>query len=541
MNAPAPELVKSMSARIPMRALILLGLVALAYPWSLITLTRSVTLQTPLAYLALVPVIALILARFALTRQAAPRQIHDRQLDYILGFGFVFIAASILIFLPDSLRSRFWLYRIDLLSLPFFVAGVVTLLYGVRRLWALRVPILFLFLAWPVPYLPLVGDGLRAFTDLSVAAASALATVNPAAVPGGADGAFIIQNAERPFVLLVGSACAGVNSMVGFLIIGMALLYIVRGSFWRKAVWLVDGLVLVWVFNVLRIEAIFTAGAVFGRQVAYDILHPVAGLLVFNVAILIMLMLIPVFGLRWRPAVEGDAGNALTAPRGVLNARRAGAIGLALVLAFAAVNAGYARFDSLLGDMAQPRLRAFELSAVRIDAWRGRFLTSYTQGQQFFGQNSTWDRYQLTSAPGGTLYASAPVYIDVITTDDYNALAAYGIEACYDFHGFEIASVAPVDLGSGVTAEVISYTKRQNGADWTTIWWEWPYRSGGGTRFARVAMLLPQGPTATILHDATTSWTSSAPRFQAPEALLIDLARQVIGTQLPADDGQATR
>ena len=65
MNAPAPELVKSMSARIPMRALILLGLVALAYPWSLITLTRSVTLQTPLAYLALVPVIALILARFA--------------------------------------------------------------------------------------------------------------------------------------------------------------------------------------------------------------------------------------------------------------------------------------------------------------------------------------------------------------------------------------------------------------------------------------------------------------------------------------------
>ena len=233
-----------------------------------------------------------------------------------MGFGFVFIAASILIFLPDSLRSRFWLYRIDLLSLPFFVAGVVTLLYGVRRLWALRVPILFLFLAWPVPYLPLVGDGLRAFTDLSVAAASALATVNPAAVPGGAEGAFIIQNAERPFVLLVGSACAGVNSMVGFLIIGMALLYIVHGSFWRKAVWLVDGLVLVWVFNVLRIEAIFSAGALFGRQVAYDILHPVAGLLVFNLAILIMLMLIPVFGLRWRPGRRGRRRQCAAQRRG---------------------------------------------------------------------------------------------------------------------------------------------------------------------------------------------------------------------------------
>lgn len=540
MNAPAPELLKVMSARIPMRALIVLGLVALAYPWSLITLTRSVTLQTPLAYLALVPVIALILARVTLARQPAPRPIHDRQLDYIIGLALVFVAASILLFLPDSLRSRFWLYRIDLLSLPFFVAGVVTLLYGVRRLWALRVPILFLFLAWPVPYLPLVGDGLRAFTDLSVAAASALATVNPAAIPGGAEGAFIVQNAERPFVLLVGSACAGVNSMVGFLIIGLALLYVVQGSLWRKIAWLADGLVVVWIFNVLRIEAIFSVGAAFGRQAAYDVLHPVAGLLVFNVAILIMLALIPVFGLRWRPAVEGEGRSALTATPGVRNARRAGLVGLALVLAFAAVNAGYARFDSLLGDMTDPRLRAFDLTAVEIDAWHGRHLTSYSQGQQFFGESSDWNRYQLTAAPGGALYSNVPVYLDVITTDDYNALAAYGVEACYDFHGFSIASIAPVDLGSGVTAEVISYTKRQNGAEWTAIWWEWPYRSEGTTRFARVVMLLPQGPAATI-RNATADWTSTAPRFEAAEGLLVDLARQVVATQLPAPDAVAGR
>ncbi len=41
MNAPAPEFVKSLGARIPMRALIVLGLVALAYPWSLLTLTEA--------------------------------------------------------------------------------------------------------------------------------------------------------------------------------------------------------------------------------------------------------------------------------------------------------------------------------------------------------------------------------------------------------------------------------------------------------------------------------------------------------------------
>ena len=540
MNVPARDLVQTMSARMPMRALILLGLIALAYPWSLVTLSRSVTLQTPLAYLALVPVVSLLLARVALTRQPAPRPIHDRQLDYIIGLGLVFVAAGILLFLPDSLRSRFWLYRIDLLSLPFFVAGVVTLFYGVRRLWALRIPVLFLFLAWPVPYLPLVGDGLRAFTDLSISAAAAVSQVLPVVVPSGSEGTFIVQNAQQPFTVLIAAACAGVNSMVGFLVIGLALTYVVHGPLWRKAIWLIDGLVLVWLFNLLRIESIFVTGALFGRGAAYDVLHPVAGLIFFNIAILIMFALIRVFGLSWRPPIEEDGQSALTAPRGVTNARRAGLVALAFVLAFAAVNAGYARFQSVLGDLVSARLQPFAIETLQIDGWRGRHVATNQQGKQFFGESSEWDRYFLTSSPRGELYANVPVYLDVITTDDYGTLAAYGIEACYDFHGFQIASIAPVDLGSGVTGEVLSYTKRQSGTDWTTLYWEWPYQSHGTTRFARVVMLVPQGPLATIRNDTATESVAGAGRFEATERLLIALAREVVKTQLPAP-GVATR
>ena len=299
-----------MSARIPMRALIVLGLVALAYPWSLLTLTRGVTLQTPLAYLALVPVIALVLARFSLTRQPAPMPIHDRQLDYIIGLALILMAGAILLLLPDSLRSRFWLYRIDLLSLPFFVAGVVTLLYGVRRLWALRIPILFLFLAWPVPYLPLVGDGLRTFTDLSIAAATAIASVNPAATPGAGEG-----TSHRPVrrSTVRGPHRRGLRRRQQHGRLpdhrpGADL----RGPRPALAKGRLVGprrLVLVWLFNVLRIEAILTVGALFGRQAAYDVLHPVAGLLLFNLAIFIMLRPRPVFGLRWRPALAGDGAD----------------------------------------------------------------------------------------------------------------------------------------------------------------------------------------------------------------------------------------
>lgn len=211
------------------------------------------------------------------------------------------------------------------------------------------------------------------------------------------------------------------------------------------------------------------------------------------------------------------------------------------MIAFATVNAGYARYELVLGDMAESRLEAFQMDAVRVDGWRADHLASYTHGRQFFGEASTWDRYTLTASPGASLYASVPVYLDVITTDDYSALAAYGIEACYDFHGFRIASVAATELGSGVTGEVLSYTRRQSGADWTTLYWEWPYREDGATRFARLVMLVPDGPTATIRHDEATTWESPAERFQATEALLVDLASRVVATQLPAIDPVASR
>ena len=113
----------------------------------------------------------------------------------------------------------------------------------------------------------------------------------------GEEGLFTLQHAGEPFVLAIGSACAGVNSLVGFLVVGTALLYLVHGPMLRKLAWLAVGLATVWLLNVLRIEAIFVAGTAFGPQAALDVLHPVAGLIVFNIGILLMLGLVSRMGL----------------------------------------------------------------------------------------------------------------------------------------------------------------------------------------------------------------------------------------------------
>src|SRR5256885_12896454 len=77
-----------------MRAAALLVAVVIAYSYSLSTLIRGIGLQTPLAYLALVPVISLVLAWVRLAREPAPLPIHDRQVDYIIGITLLLVACA---------------------------------------------------------------------------------------------------------------------------------------------------------------------------------------------------------------------------------------------------------------------------------------------------------------------------------------------------------------------------------------------------------------------------------------------------------------
>src|SRR5580765_2402264 len=91
--------------------------VVLAYHYSLRTLLDSLTLDTPLAHLALVPLISIGLGAVALRRPAGP-DIHDRQLDWIVAIPLLLTALAANVLLPTRLSTMFWVWRIDLLTLP---------------------------------------------------------------------------------------------------------------------------------------------------------------------------------------------------------------------------------------------------------------------------------------------------------------------------------------------------------------------------------------------------------------------------------------
>jgi exosortase len=537
-------------------------MIVIAFHYSLVTLLRTLKDETPLAYLGLVPIISLLLAA-ALIRPALDEPpIHDRQVDFIIGVPLLVAALALDIFMPIRMSTLFWLYRMDLLALPLFVAGTVTLLFGVRALWRLKIPIAFLVLAWPLPYTTLLVNWLSAFTGSTLHGLNFfLGHVDhvAAAAPAQGQGVYLVRHGQSSFSVSVASACSGVNGIVGYALICMAFLSVVVGGWVRKVLWLAFGLVSVWLSNVVRIFAILIAGNQWGQRFALDTLHPVLGLVLFNLVVVVMILIMRPFRLSMR-----FGGSTETAP---LNEHMRSAVPRAtwalvvvglLALVGYVVNSSLRSYDLVISSLGAPRLVSFSQAPSHPDGWSVARTNVYTWATPFFGSDSTWYRYEYlyNGDPKAALQSSGTIISDVINTSDVSSFSTYGIEACYSFHGYSLYSIKTVDLGGGVTGNVLAYYNPSTRSDWTTVYWHWPVKtSSGKTRYERVTLMLlntqqvkfsgssMQPSTVRSLGLSLENAISgrSSPvggRFARSEAFLIQFAHEVIVHQAAVSSGK---
>jgi len=478
-------------------------LTVVAYHHTLNTLFQSLTVDTPLAYLGLVPFIAMAIGFAAWRQPEAGPPIHDRQLDYIVGVPLVLAALAIEYVLPHRMSTMFWVWRIDVLSLPVFIAGAVAVLFGVRPLWRLRGAVLFLLLAWPYPYTLAMFSWLDGFTNLTIRALESVTKVIPVATHStqGDGSIFDIGHGAGKVSLSVASACSGANGLLGFLLIAGALtMGVVKGPRLGKSAWLVVGSMLIWGLNVARILIIFWIAHQWGESVAVNGFHPFIGVVMFGIGVGIMLAVLRLFRLRVDP---GLFGPRLATDQGGRSGGRylAGTVMLAVALPLAVLNAGLVRFDLVANSFGIPRLIDFTNHPARLDGWSvPRKIGQYDWTKRFFGDSSTWYRFQLVptgkARTDGKLWSSVPVIVDVVSTSDQTRFSAYGLEACYRFHRYNISDTNNVDLGGGVVGTVLAWRDGKSPILWNTVYWYWPVRDGNRTRYERMVVLLPdQGQT----------------------------------------------
>jgi exosortase/archaeosortase family protein len=316
--------------------------------------------------------------------------------------------------------------------------------------------------------------------------------------------------------------------MVGFILVGAAFIAVVRGRRLPKAIWLLGGTVVLWLLNLGRVLLIFAVGQHWGEHAAIDSLHPYIGLVVFNLGVALMILVMPAFGLhvrgRERARSTGDAGAAGGTGRlrrAVPDARVALIVVTLAAASLGAANSGLARYGLVASGLGKPRLMGFSQRQGQLAGWSVTQSGAFTAGLRFFGETSTWRRFLYLdnrSSPASQLRSNAPVIADVISTSDLHSLSVYGVEACYNFHGYKIQDLRNADLGAGITASLITYEHPKLHSTWTTLYWHWPVAGPGGkTRYERLVLMMVDGADAQLAslggppHAATTGLTGGQP------------------------------
>jgi hypothetical protein len=195
------------------------------------------------------------------------------------------------------------------------------------------------------------------------------------------------------------------------------------------------------------------------------------------------------------------------------------AVGLALAVMLAVPNAGFAKYDSLVDAYGSPTLGAIDPNGLTVTGWQAEPSSSFDQATSYFGTHATWERVPFSST--GLTSGPASVYLDVIRTDDAGSLSSYGVEACYNFHGYSQVLGGSSLVGAGVQASVASFRSPIAGTDWSILWWEWPFDAGGTTRYERLVLLAP-------LNSAGQSGGTTVESFKTAQSTLESLARSIV-------------
>jgi exosortase/archaeosortase family protein len=520
----------SQTTRTRIQVGVLLGAVLIAYNYSLSTLLQTVDQQTPLAYISLVPAIALALAAVRARPLKPEPPIYDRQVDYAIGIPLILTAVAINEFLPARMSALYWFYRVDLFSLPVFVAGAVAIIFGCRVLWRQKLAIAFLFLAWPYPYEKYLLGVLNGFTDVTTLAVVKIALWTHLATPliTSDNALFAVTHNGKTFDLSIVSACSGVNGVIGFLLVGSAFAAIVRGPIVRKVLWLAGGMILLFVLNLGRIAFIFFAGREWGESIALNVFHPFIGLVLFCVGVLVMLMLIRPLGMHIYgvgtappmavlPTPPDSTAPAAPTPGSLPEApKRKVALAvprvyLAVVaVVLAALIIGVSDVDLnaynlVAGVSGEAKLTAFIQSPVSPPGWSALYDTTFGWAKPLFGDTSTWNRYIMRSEGSGRLVTNAEVVADVINTPDLSSFSAFGVQACYTFHGYALANITQVSLVGGITGQAMSYTSQQFGS-WSIIYWIVPVKmESGGNNYERVVLYVQNSGQGVVVPGLTTA------------------------------------
>jgi exosortase/archaeosortase family protein len=516
-TGPAPP---ASSRTVVVRLVVLAAAVGVAYGRDLLALPAALGLDTPLAYASVAPLLAVMVgvAGMRVATAGVPR-LPLRSGDKICGSALLALALLVAAKGPALFGFDAGPWRLQLASLPFFLAGTIWLLFGARVVWWLRHSLVLAALVAPVWYIWLVTSTIAASTLVTWGAVAAIAS-SAGFHTASVGGTNLVQIGDQ--YAAVSSVCSGASAMFGWVLAALTLSPLLAGRTRRKLSWVAAGTALAFVTNTARIVLILVAGRFVSADFALNQVHPWAGLLGVGLVTVIMLRSTARFGLQLRPVVATSSLRRLTVVAPVdWRATSAGVMAVALVIGVLGVGAWRQEpLGGRNGDENQPVAEQIGVTST-IDAGADRYrlvpFEPVPWASQYFGPGADWRRagFFLAGTTGSTARAWL-VSVDATTVADSARFEGFTLQACYGFHGYEVDHVGVTDLLVDRSAELLDY--REPVAHTGTVVISWRQRVAGG-RFERVVLSAVYGT------DQASGESSDLADEATANAMVRELAR----------------
>ncbi|MGB9684493.1 MAG: exosortase/archaeosortase family protein [Candidatus Bathyarchaeales archaeon] len=187
----------------------------------------------------------------------------------------------------------FYPLEYHMLSLPIFVAGVILVLFNLKALKALIIPVALLVFLVPIPneITYTLGGNLANFnTQASYTILKGFEVPVTLNATYGSPTIMLTKSSAQPVSFTVDIPCSGIYMLTAFFMFAVFLAAIVQASVPKKLWIFIFGFAIFEVLNIIRITAIVSAAYIFGEEIAMLIFHSVAGLVLTFTGIFITLI-----------------------------------------------------------------------------------------------------------------------------------------------------------------------------------------------------------------------------------------------------------
>jgi len=454
-------------------------------------------------------------------------------------------------------------WHLDLLMLPVFAASLAVLAGGWKRLKVLGGPVAMLALLWPPAATLVAMPFSRPMLSLSRWAGAGLARASGAGVEAvpGARGLLACTGGAGTHLIAVAPACSGAGGVLAVLVAAAPVVALARGSWRRKALWVVSGSVAVGVFAPVRVAILCHLAAERGVESAFGAFHCLSGTALFILVWVAMLALTRPFGLvpppmaripsaRWRPAgregwavlgialalaIVSGAGNITLHARASVEppprtpmrgADDAGPEAGIVVLDEPAlpprdIKAAPATAEPEVmtadGDEespeAEPGPQPFD--PKRPGTWMGDVpgferwpYRSMPWTRSMYGKRSRMERFVYASR------AEVFHWVDALVLPDPALLDKHTVHGCFTWHGWKVESFNHIEIAPGVRGMSLVHVDA-DGRRWASVTWAEPIARGWWLRL-HVQRRVRDG-TDPMVVLAKVSWFAPLLRLARPE------------------------